>query len=112
MSEQNTAQCWEEIDGQKVDIDCPEGVLATVGVTSAPEVPVDAWQCWEEVDGELVAADCPDGWLASSETASHRLSLCKSCPSYKSAVFVCGECLCIMPAKTKLGNSACPLGKW
>jgi len=77
-------------------------------------------QCWQEIDGERVEIPCPDnvldesafGILASSEKAQQRMDICKACPSYKSVLFMCSECSCVMPAKTKLDNSSCPLGKW
>ena len=69
-------------------------------------------QCWQEVDGEQVEVDCPDGVLASSEKAAQRMAICKACPSYKSLAFMCGECKCIMPAKTRINSAECPLGKW
>lgn len=69
-------------------------------------------KCWQEVDGKQVEIECPNGILASSEKAKQRMDICKACPSYKSMLFMCSECGCIMPAKTKLDNSVCPLGKW
>lgn len=79
---------------------------------AAQEDPFGSFQCFEEIDGQQVQIDCPDGVLASHEKAQQRMSVCKSCPSYKPAIFMCGECKCIMPAKTKINNSVCPLGKW
>jgi hypothetical protein len=69
-------------------------------------------QCWQEVDGQQVVIDCPDGVLASSQKASQRMEICKACPSYKSLLYMCSECGCIMPAKTRINSSECPLGKW
>ena len=86
MSTEDTlnVQCWQEIDGQKEEIPCPDNVLDTSTF----------------------------GILASSEKAAQRMAICKACPSYKSILFMCSECGCVMPAKTKLDNSSCPLGKW
>jgi hypothetical protein len=41
-----------------------------------------------------------------------RLSICKKCPSYRKFAKQCKECGCIMPAKVKLAEAFCPLGKW
>ena len=73
---------------------------------------VNALRCWQEVDGQQTEIDCPDGMLASKEKAEQRMSICKECPSYKSLLFICSECGCIMPAKTRINGSNCPLGKW
>jgi len=68
--------------------------------------------CWAEVNGQQVEVACPDGVLASSEKASQRMATCKACPSYVSILSMCSECGCLLPAKTKINISVCPLGKW
>lgn len=42
--------------------------------------------------------------------AKERMDICNECPALK--LGVCGECGCIMAAKTKLPNAFCPLHKW
>ena len=70
-------------------------------------------RCHENLeDGTSIEVPCPDGVLASNEKAAQRMEICKECPSYKSLMFMCKECGCIMPAKTRINNSVCPLGKW
>ena len=46
------------------------------------------------------------------EQLSHtRYAICNDCPKLM-VTKQCSECLCFMPAKTKLKNAVCPLGKW
>jgi len=54
----------------------------------------------------------PNIGRVSDELAVERLSICQNCPSYKKRLKQCKECGCIMPAKVKLPNAFCPLGKW
>lgn len=76
-------------------------------------VTVSDVKCHENLeDGTSIEVPCPDGVLASNEKAAQRMDICKECPSYKSLMFMCSECGCIMPAKTRINNSVCPLGKW
>lgn len=42
--------------------------------------------------------------------ALHRIKICRECDRYKA--FFCKECGCFMPAKTRMKNQRCPLGKW
>jgi hypothetical protein len=46
------------------------------------------------------------------ELASERLAICKDCPRIRKSSMVCKECGCFMPAKVKLPNAFCPIGKW
>jgi len=48
----------------------------------------------------------------SEEVHSRRMAICESCPEFFKATQQCKICLCIMPAKTKLPHSECPLHKW
>jgi hypothetical protein len=79
---------------------------------TSQDFPVHGLRCWQDIDGEQVEIDCPEGTLASSEKATQRMDVCKACSSYKSLLFMCGECNCIMPAKTRINSAECPLGKW
>lgn len=44
------------------------------------------------------------------ETRRERLLVCESCEHNK--FNLCKKCGCIIPAKTKLKHSSCPIGKW
>ena len=46
------------------------------------------------------------------ELASERLAICKDCPRIRKTSMTCKECGCFMPAKVKLPNAFCPIGKW
>lgn len=46
------------------------------------------------------------------QTAAQRLQLCHECPKLVRLTRQCTECGCFMPAKVKLPNASCPLGKW
>ena len=39
-----------------------------------------------------------------------RIKICRECEHYK--MFVCTQCGCFMPAKTRLKFAECPLKKW
>jgi hypothetical protein len=49
--------------------------------------------------------------FATSDIQAQRYEICKTCPSF-TALKTCKECGCIMPLKTKLANTSCPLAKW
>ena len=68
-------------------------------------------------------------FFVSSQKKADRMSACKKCEHYKTTTKTCGTlgigtlllvegiievelCGCIMPIKTKLKTSTCPLGKW
>jgi hypothetical protein len=46
------------------------------------------------------------------EIADRRMAICKDCEFFVSLTQQCLKCGCIMPAKTKLPNSECPVHKW
>lgn len=50
-------------------------------------------------------------FLANSEIQEQRYEICKSC-THLTILKTCKECGCIMPLKTKLSSSKCPLSKW
>ena len=68
-------------------------------------------------------------FFVSSQKKSNRMQICKKCEHYRTLTRSCGPlgvgtrlliedrievelCGCIMPIKTKLKTSTCPLGKW
>jgi len=54
----------------------------------------------------------PDNTNFEKLSSEQRIEICKNCPSYNSTIFVCKECGCFMPVKTKIPTAKCPLGKW
>jgi hypothetical protein len=54
----------------------------------------------------------PNRPRATEEIEKERLDICKNCPSYRRFAKQCKECGCVMPAKVKLAEAFCPLGKW
>ena len=55
------------------------------------------------------------GWFLvlifwDSKWAKERRAICKTCPSRK--VFVCGECGCPIPMKSRVKDEYCDLKKW
>jgi hypothetical protein len=50
-------------------------------------------------------------FFATSTVQTQRYEICKTCPSF-TLLKTCKECGCIMPLKTKLANTSCPLAKW
>ena len=46
------------------------------------------------------------------EQGQRRMDICRSCNRFNNTTKLCKECGCFMPAKTKLPNEACPIGKW
>jgi hypothetical protein len=46
----------------------------------------------------------------SESFAAKRIKICQECEHYKA--FICTKCGCLMPVKTKLKGSSCPVGKW
>lgn len=49
---------------------------------------------------------------ASDEVAEKRMGICNNCPELISITKQCKQCKCVMPAKTKLLQATCPIGKW
>lgn len=50
--------------------------------------------------------------FTSKYVASQRMDICKSCDSYMATIYLCRECGCFMPAKTKIAQIRCPKDKW
>ena len=42
--------------------------------------------------------------------ALRRIKICRSCDNYK--LYICKQCGCFMPVKTKLKFARCPIGMW
>ena len=49
--------------------------------------------------------------FVTEEQGNLRMEICKSCEKLSPHSF-CRMCGCFMPAKTKLANESCPIGKW
>lgn len=85
----------------------PEPVLATTmppGTNTPVEINSKEVRPWDLLN--------PKKGRADDLTQEERLAICKKCPSYRKFVKQCKECGCIMPAKVKLAEAFCPLGKW
>ncbi len=41
-----------------------------------------------------------------------RYVTCKGCEFFNALLRTCGKCGCFMPAKVKLKDAKCPVGKW
>jgi len=52
----------------------------------------------------------PDQNEPPESYAQARLAICRTCEHYK--MFVCTQCGCFMPAKTRFKWTECPLKKW
>lgn len=51
--------------------------------------------------------------LVSEEKHKERIDICLKCDKYSNnAAQYCTECYCVVPFKTKLKGTSCPLGKW
>lgn len=48
--------------------------------------------------------------FAPSELKEKRMAICKECPH--SRLNLCKQCGCVIPFKTALLNSKCPIGNW
>lgn len=48
----------------------------------------------------------------SEQVKQERLTICKSCDRYSSALRTCKECGCYMPAKAMFAATNCPINKW
>lgn len=42
--------------------------------------------------------------------AEQRQAICEPCEFFKA--FICTECMCFLPIKTRLKSASCPVGKW
>jgi hypothetical protein len=46
------------------------------------------------------------------QVPAERMKICEACEYYNKIIMSCSQCKCIMPLKTKLRSSICPIGKW
>lgn len=78
------------------------------------EEKLSPWQQYKKNLGETRPWDLinPNSEKVSEEVASKRLDICSACPELIDLTKQCKKCGCIMPLKTKLKNSQCPIGKW
>ena len=44
--------------------------------------------------------------------AYERIKICEQCDKYLKAAKICRVCKCFMPAKTRIKQAKCPIGKW
>lgn len=44
--------------------------------------------------------------------AYERIKICQQCDKYLSTAKICRVCKCFMPAKTRIKQAKCPIGKW
>jgi len=51
-------------------------------------------------------------FLAPSAVSKSRLAICRTCEHFSASTQLCGDCKCLMVAKTKLAKSSCPRKKW
>jgi len=42
--------------------------------------------------------------------AQQRIAICRQCEHYR--MYICGQCGCFMPMKTRLKSSRCPINLW
>lgn len=72
------------------------------------------WQKYKERLGQTRPWDLvnPKTEWASEEKSTSRYEICKVCPQLIQLTKQCKQCGCVMPAKVKLENAVCPLGKW
>ena len=54
----------------------------------------------------------PERLVENQDIVKQRMDLCNGCPELVQMTRQCSKCGCFMPAKTKLANAECPLGKW
>lgn len=47
-----------------------------------------------------------------NDVKKERLDICLACTKFISLTKQCGECFCIVTAKTGFKQESCPLGKW
>jgi hypothetical protein len=72
------------------------------------------WQEYKKKLGKTRPWDIlnPNAELSGEELASHRFSICETCPSLLKVTNQCKECGCFMSLKVKLLQAECPLKKW
>lgn len=59
---------------------------------------------WDLLNPNIVHAD--------EQVAKDRMDVCLDCPELIGLTKQCKQCGCVMPAKVRLLEAVCPLGKW
>lgn len=72
------------------------------------------WERYKEKLGDTRPWDFinPNTLKASEQKQESRMDICRSCPELINLTKQCKQCGCVMPAKVKLEEAKCPLGKW
>lgn len=75
---------------------------------------MSAWSEYKKKFGNTRPWDIinPNVSKVNKISAEKRLNICLSCDKLIKLTKQCRECGCIMPAKVKLENATCPIGKW
>ena len=75
---------------------------------------MSAWQEYKKKLGDARPWDLvnPNVPKADDILSNTRYSICEECPELISLTKQCKQCGCVMPAKVKLLNAECPIGKW
>jgi len=47
-----------------------------------------------------------------AQTVEKRANICDACDLRHGFLPICTECGCVIPAKIRLENQKCPIGKW
>jgi hypothetical protein len=78
------------------------------------EEKLSAWQQYKKNLGDTRPWHMldPTAKRTAEDNADKRFEICKSCPELIKLTSQCKKCGCFMPAKTKLENAVCPIGKW
>jgi hypothetical protein len=78
------------------------------------EEKLSAWQQYKKNLGDTRPWHMldPTAKRTEEDNADKRFEICKSCPELIKLTSQCKKCGCFMPAKTKLENAVCPIGKW
>lgn len=71
------------------------------------------WEEYKEKNG-VTPLDLlnPKTKRSSTDLASQRMEICKSCPELIKLTTQCKKCGCFMRAKTTIEAATCPIGKW
>ena len=50
--------------------------------------------------------------VMDAQTVEKRANICDACDIRHGFLPICTECGCVIPAKIRLENQKCPIGKW
>ena len=62
------------------------------------------------IDNQMNNSQDQDLDSTAEPFAQRRIAICRSCQHY--TMYICSQCGCFMPAKTRLAGSSCPIGLW